>query len=531
MSAGARVRGVGLSVASMASNPKTTAATMRRTMTSTDPGRLPMMSGPRPDVSVRTSRSARSVSAPAPEIRRSSTWWSLLAAQPSRTDSGSRRPRRAPRQQPAISSSRRRAGPIVAAIALAVAACGGGETSAPPSATPTATATSAPSPRTSLEPTLSPVPSASASQAPPASFDPARVGLSLERVVDGLVAPLAVTHAGDGSGRIFVLEQRGQVRVVRDGQLAGDPFLNIGDRLTSGGERGLLGLAFHPSFPDDPRLFVNYTDLQGDTVVSSFVVPTPDADGADPGSEAVLLRIDQPFANHNGGALAFGPDGYLYISTGDGGGGGDPNDSGQRLDTLLGKILRIDVDGDDVDGRYSIPPDNPFVDEAGAQPEIWHLGLRNPWRMSFDRTTGDLWIGDVGQGSWEEIDVARAGVGGLNFGCNPAEGSECYRSDDCDPAAVTARVTAYGHDFGCAVIGGNVYRGTSQPPLAGGYVYSDYCGGRLWLLDPTSDGPVDAPPVAQPGRNISAIGEDEAGELYATDLGSGELLRIVATGR
>jgi glucose/arabinose dehydrogenase len=416
-------------------------------------------------------------------------------------------------------------------MALAVAACGGGETSTPPSATPTNAATSSPSPVASAAPTFSSLPSAPASQGPPASFDPERVGLDFERVVDGLVAPLAVTHAGDGSGRIFVLEQRGQIRVVEDGQLRDEPFLNIGDRITSGGERGLLGLAFHPSFPDDPRLFVNYTDSQGDTVVSSFVVPSADADRADPNSESIVLRFDQPYSNHNGGALAFGPDGLLNISTGDGGSGGDPHDNGQRLDTLLGKILRVDVDGDAVDGRYSVPPDNPFVDDDGAAPEIWLYGLRNPWRMSFDRTTGDLWIGDVGQGSWEEIDVARAGRGGLNFGWNRMEGFECFEPADCDPAQFTPPVAAYGHDLGCSVIGGVVYRGTAQPPLTGGYVYSDYCGGNLWLLDPTSDGPVDAPPVTQPGRQISAIGEDEAGEPYATDFGSGELLRIVATER
>jgi glucose/arabinose dehydrogenase len=426
-----------------------------------------------------------------------------------------------------MSSFQRPSAPIVAVLVLAVSACGQGQGSPIPSPTP---ATTAPPPASQPPAAESPVASASPSGSPSSGFDPDGIGLSLERVVDGLDHPLAVTHAGDGSGRIFVVEQRGQIRIVRDGVLAGDPFLNIGDRLTSGGERGLLGLAFHPSFPDDPRLFVNYTDLDGDTVVSSFVVPSADADRADLGSEQVLLRIDQPYPNHNGGALAFGPDGFLYISTGDGGSGGDPHDNGQRLDTLLGKILRIDVDGDEVDGRYAIPPDNPLVGEGDAEPEIWLSGLRNPWRMAFDRATGDLWIGDVGQGSWEEIDVARAGVGGLNFGWNRMEGFDCYEPDDCDPTAYTPPVTAYGHDLGCSVIGGSVYRGTSQPLLAGGYVYSDYCGGRLWLLDPTTDGPVDAPPVVDTGRSISAIGEDEAGELYATDLGAGELLRIVATG-
>ena len=424
--------------------------------------------------------------------------------------------------------------PLVAVLSMAISACGPGQDSALRSPTPagSAAATKPPTsgPSAGAEPSLSP--------APPVAtrFDPERVGLSLEPVVDQLDAPLAVTNAGDGSGRIFVLEQRGQIRVVQDGRLAADPFLDIGDRLTAGGERGLLGLAFHPAFPDDPRFFVNSTDLEGDTVVSSFSVPAPEASRADRDREQLLLRIDQPFSNHNGGALAFGPDGYLYISSGDGGGGGDPNDNGQRLDTLLGKILRIDVDGDAVhgdavDGRYSIPADNPFADGDSGEPEIWHVGLRNPWRMSFDLETGDLWIGDVGQGSWEEVDVARAGAGPLNFGWNRVEGFECFEAADCDPTEFTPPVAAYGHDLGCSVIGGNVYRGSSQPLLTGGYVYSDYCGGNLWVLDPASDGPVEAPPVADTGRQISAIGEDASGELYATDLRSGELLHLVATER
>ena len=417
----------------------------------------------------------------------------------------------------------------IALLAIAVAACGQAQGTPLPSATPRPSPAS--SPAATANPTNSAAPSFAPSQPAATGFDPERVGLDLERVVDELVEPLAVTHAGDGSGRLFVLEQRGQIRIVQDAQLAGDPFLNIGDRLTAGGERGLLGLAFHPSFPEDPRFFVNYTDLEGDTVVSSFTVPSPDAERADPGSEVVLLRIDQPFSNHNGGALAFGPDGFLYVSTGDGGGGGDPMDRGQRLDTLLGKILRVDVDGDSVDGRYAIPADNPFADGQDGEPEIWHFGLRNPWRMSFDRETGDLWIGDVGQGSAEEVDVARAGEGGLNFGWNRVEGYDCFEGDPCDDPAFVAPVTAYGHDLGCSVIGGAVYRGTNQPLLAGGYVYSDYCGGNFWVLDPTQDGPLDGTLIAETGRQISAIGEDESGELYATDLASGELLRIVAAER
>ena len=402
---------------------------------------------------------------------------------------------------------------VTAVLLVVLAACGGSQ------------ATPSRMPPSQVPPSQVPPSEAPPSEAPPASPG---IGLSLEPVVDRLVSPLAVTNAGDGSGRIFVLEQRGQIRIVRDGQLLGDPFLDIGDRLTAGGERGLLGLAFHPDFPDDPRFFVNYTDLDGNTVVSSFTAEAG-ADRADGGSEVVLLRIEQPYPNHNGGALVFGLDGYLYISTGDGGSGGDPHDNGQRMDTLLGKILRIDVDGSG-DTPYAIPPENPFVDQPDALPEIWHLGLRNPWRMSFDRETGDLWIGDVGQGSWEEIDVARAGTGGLNFGWNRVEGFECFQGDTCDDPAFTPPVTAYSHDFGCSVIGGVVYRGTAQPLLAGQYVYSDYCSGNLWVLDPTKDGPLDGQLVAETGRGISAIGEDEAGEPYVTDLNSGELLRIVATG-
>ena len=245
--------------------------------------------------------------------------------------------------------------------------------------------------------------------------------------MSGLRDPLALTQAGDGSGRLFVAEQEGAIRIVRDGALIDEPFLDISQRISSGGERGLLGLAFHPDFPTDPRFFVNYTDTSGDTSVSSFVVDPANPDRADPGSEVRLLFIAQPFANHNGGALAFGPDGFLYISTGDGGSGGDPLGNGQSLETLLGKILRIDVDKTEGDRAYAVPADNPFVGQAGALPEIFVFGMRNPWRMSFDRANGDLWIGDVGQNSWEEIDVVRSGTSGQNFGWNLMEGDHCFR--------------------------------------------------------------------------------------------------------
>ena len=375
-----------------------------------------------------------------------------------------------------------------------------------------------------------PSPSSSPSAAlPPASFDPAAVAVELEPVVGGLEAPLAVVHAGDGSGRVFVVEQAGRIRVVRDDRLADEALLDISNRISAGGERGLLGLAFHPDFPDDPRLFVNYTDPNGDTVISSF--PVPDGDQADASAERVLMNIAQPFANHNGGAVAFGPDGMLYIATGDGGSGGDPHGNGQRLDTHLGKILRIDVDATDA-GAYGVPADNPFVSRPGAEPEIWHYGMRNPWRISFDRETGDLWIGDVGQGAWEEVDHAPAGTGGLNYGWNLMEGSHCFPSGDgCARPELTLPVTEYGHDAGCTIIGGYVYRGSVQPMLPGGYVFGDYCSGVLFAIAATASEGTAPVVVGESGRTLSSFGEDEAGEMYATDLSSGELLRVVAVAR
>jgi glucose/arabinose dehydrogenase len=402
--------------------------------------------------------------------------------------------------------------------------CGGSDASAAASPTSPADPTTPADPTASAGGTVEPVASASPARG---AFDPGAVSLSLEPLVEGLEAPLAIAHAGDGSGRLFVVEQAGRIRVVRDGALESDPFLDITERISAGGERGLLGLAFHPDYPDDRRLFVNYTNVDGNTVVSSF---TSNADAADPASEAVILRIDQPYGNHNGGAVAFGPDGFLYVSTGDGGSGGDPHDNGQRLDTLLGKILRIDIDATDRDRAYAIPDDNPFLDDRDAAPEIWLTGLRNPWRMSFDRETGDLWLGDVGQNSREEVDVARAGRGGLNFGWNRMEGFECFRNPDCDPAGFALPVTDYGHDLGCSVVGGVVYRGEAQPVLAGGYVFADYCSGNVWLLDPAAEDRREARLVLESGITISAIGEDESGEPLATDLRGGALLRIVATG-
>jgi glucose/arabinose dehydrogenase len=360
------------------------------------------------------------------------------------------------------------------------------------------------------------------------------VTVDLVAAVTGLDKPLDVTHAGDGSGRLFVAEQAGRIRIVKDGTLVDRPFLDIRDRIASGGERGLLGVAFHPDYPTDPRFFVDYTDRDGNTVVSTFRVSSADPDVADPAAETVLLEIAQPFANHNGGAVAFGPDGMLYIAMGDGGSAGDPAGNGQRLDTLLAKILRIDVDrpagGSE---RYTVPADNPFVTTAGARPEIFLTGLRNPWRMRFDRATGDLWIGDVGQGAWEEIDVQRSGTaGGTNFGWNKLEGTHCFEpTTGCEDSSLAPPATDYGHDLGCTVIGGNVYRGTEQAALVGGYLFGDYCSGRIWAIDPAVDGYQSPVQVAESGISLSAFGEDEAGELYAADISGDAILRIVATRR
>ncbi len=405
---------------------------------------------------------------------------------------------------------------LLTAVALLVVACGG----APTPTGPTPPVVTAP-PMTS--PTPAETPAATAAPTPPAS-PAATIGLAA--AVADLESPLFAGHAGDGSGRLFVLEQAGRIRVIRDGRLVPAPYLDISDRVRAGGEQGLLGLAFAPTFATDGRLFVNYTDGNGDTVVSEFLAPDPAADRADPASERVLLLIDQPFANHNGGALAIGPDGLLWIATGDGGSGGDPQGNGQRLDTLLGKLLRIDprpAGG----APYGIPADNPFAGSADARGETWAYGLRNPWRFSFDRATGDLWIGDVGQGSLEEVNRWPAGSpAGPNFGWNTMEASACFEpAEGCVTDGLVLPVAEYGHDRGCSITGGYVYRGTAVPGLAGTYLYADYCSGTIWGLDASAAQPTPRV-LLEAGANIVSFGEDEAGELYVVDLG-GRVLQVV----
>jgi glucose/arabinose dehydrogenase len=349
--------------------------------------------------------------------------------------------------------------------------------------------------------------------------------LTLEPFAAGLQEPVLVT--GDGSGRLYAVEQAGFIRLLSaEGEVRDEPFLDITDRVLAGGERGLLGLAFHPDFAANGRLFVDYTRVDdGATVIAEF---RAGGRTADPASERTLLVIPQPHANHNGGMIAFDRQGMLLVGMGDGGGAGDPEGNAQDPHALLGKLLRIDVDGD---VPYAIPADNPFADGTTAAPEIWALGLRNPWRFSVDRETGDVWIGDVGQGGWEEVDVIPAGQGGLDLGWDIMEGRACYESAGCDSEGLTMPVATLGHDTGvCSVVGGYVYRGARFPALEGSYVFSDYCSGDLWLLraaDGVAGADVKAMLAGTHDGRVVAFGEDDDGELYVVDHG-GTILRLEA---
>lgn len=350
---------------------------------------------------------------------------------------------------------------------------------------------------------------------------PPATSISLAQVASGFTGPVVVTNAGDGSGRLFVVEQGGAVRVVRNGTVAPRPFLNISSLITAGGEQGLLGLAFPPGYAVRQVFYVNYINRSGvgNTVIARFTVGG-DPDVADPASRQELLTIVQPFANHNGGQLAFGPDGLLYVGSGDGGSGGDPLGNGQNTATLLGKILRLDV----LSGvfPYTIPAGNPFGNE------IWAYGLRNPWRFSFDRQTGDLFLADVGQETREEISFQPAGNGaGANYGWNVMEGSLCYLTPSCSSAGLTLPVAEYDHGSGdCSVTGGYVYRGGTAS-LRGTYLYGDFCSGRIWGL--RCNGAVwENRLLLDSTLLISTFGEDENGELYVADYAAGTIYRITA---
>jgi glucose/arabinose dehydrogenase len=353
--------------------------------------------------------------------------------------------------------------------------------------------------------------------------------IALETVLTGLAQPTSIAHAGDA--RLFVTLQRGQIVIVEEGRLLPTSFLDIVSLVSCCGERGLLGLAFHPGYAENGFFFVDYTNTAGDTVIARYRVSASDPNAADPASGVTLLTVDQPFANHNGGQLAFGPDGYLYIGMGDGGSANDPMCNAQRDETLLGKILRIDVDAN-VDSApfYGIPPDNPFAAPGGPREEIWAKGLRNPWRFSFDRLTGDLYIGDVGQGAREEIDFQPAGAsGGENYGWKVMEGTACGGGGSagcpagvptCNASALVLPIAEYPHSGGdCSVTGGYVYRSNRYPRLRGIYFYADYCSGKIWTANRGESGWTSQ---LLPGRlpGITTFGEDASGELFvATEAG------------
>ncbi len=333
-------------------------------------------------------------------------------------------------------------------------------------------------------------------------------------VATGLFEPTDIQFPDDGSGRMFVVEQPGRIRIVQNGQILSPPFLDISAEVGSAGsEQGLLGLAFHPGFKDHPYFYVNYTDMNGNTMIARFQA---NGDQADPASEKALMHINQPFPNHNGGAMLFGPDGYLYIGLGDGGAEGDPLGYGQNTGVRLGKLLRIDVDHGD---PYSIPQGNPFA-QGGGRAEIWAYGLRNPWRVSFDRATGDLYIADVGQDNWEEVDFLPAGSpGGTNFGWSYREGKHAY-SLAVPPAGLRLvdPVTEYSHaDGSCAITGGYVYRG-AIPEWQGIYLYGDYCSGMVWGLLRAA-GSWQSRLVYQTQAHITTFGQDPSGEIYLADRG------------
>jgi glucose/arabinose dehydrogenase len=342
-----------------------------------------------------------------------------------------------------------------------------------------------------------------------------------QAVANGLVRPTDLT--GDGFGRLLAVEQPGDIRVIQNGVLRDAPFLDITDRVGSAGdEQGLLGLALHPRYASNGYFYVNYTDRNGNTVIARFTAD-PAGASARADSEKILLRINQPYPNHNGGSMKFGPDGYLYMGLGDGGSGGDPQGNGQNTAVLLGKILRIDVDGGD---PYAIPPGNPFVN-GGGRPEIWAYGLRNPWRISFDSLTSDLYIADVGQNTWEEVDFQPAGAkGGINYGWNYMEGNHPYQGEPPEGMALTLPVAEYQHPTGCSITGGMVYRGKSLPEFYGIYLYADFCSGKIWGLFRAPDGTWKNQLLFDTSLSITSFGQDDQGELYLLDQGAGAVLKL-----
>ncbi len=387
-----------------------------------------------------------------------------------------------------------------------------GSTSLPPTGDGPTTVPTRPAP--TAAPTGATAPSDAVSFPDPSAYE-------WREVAAGLAAPIGLSVAEDGTNRLFVIEKAGLIRIIQDERLLDAPFLDITDRVGSrGSEQGLLGLAFSPDYEQNGYFYVNYTDQNGNTVVSRFS-RGGDANQADPGSEDILLRQDQPYPNHNGGGVVFGPDGYLYLSLGDGGSAGDPQGNGQNLDTLLGKILRIDVSQGD---SYAIPADNPFQ-TGKTRHEVWAYGLRNPWRFSFDRLTGDLYIADVGQNQWEEIDFQPAGSpGGANFGWSYKEATHSYKGNPPADITLVDPIYEYSHSEGCSVTGGYVYRG-QMAEWQGIYLFGDYCSGSIWGLLP--GGSSTGQKLWQlTGTAISSFGQDEQGEVYVVNI-AGTINKLV----
>jgi glucose/arabinose dehydrogenase len=356
---------------------------------------------------------------------------------------------------------------------------------------------------------------------------PPPLTLSLTTVVSGLGSPVDLQVPSDNTGRFFVVEQPGTIRIISNGALLATPFLDITSQVDFGGEKGLLGLAFHPSYSQNRRFYVNNDRVSGgqmQTVISEFQASAINPNLADGATERILFTVVQPFPNHKGGQLVFGPDGFLYIGLGDGGSGGDPLRNGQSLQTMLGKMLRIDVDHTSSGLAYAIPPDNPFA-AGGGLPEIWVYGLRNPWRFSFDRSTSRLFCADVGQDHYEEIDILQKGG---DFGWNIMEGLHCFNpATGCNMNGLILPIAEYDHTEGDAVIGGYVYHGTAIPQLAGTYLLSDFGSGTIWNLTESPPGTWTRTRLLSTGRNISSFGQDPSGELYVLDYG-GSVLKLVA---
>lgn len=355
----------------------------------------------------------------------------------------------------------------------------------------------------------------------PSTSPPPTGDLNLRRVLvaSGLNQPLYLTHAGDPD--LYVVQKSGQIRLIENGQLRQAPFLDIASRVSTGSEQGLLGLAFHPNYAQNAYFFVNYTNTAGDTIIARFTADRS-AKTAAGSSERVLLTIDQPYDNHNGGWIGFGRDGMLYIATGDGGAGGDPGNRAQNPSSLLGKMLRIDVNGTG-SGSYSIPSDNPSL--GGRITEVWALGLRNPWRASFDRQTGDLWLGDVGQDSREEINLGTGGGRGLNYGWKVMEGNNCYGSSTCNRSGLTLPVFDYGRGDGYSVTGGYVYRGSRFPRMQGRYFFGDFGSGNLWSLRQSGSSWTRRTELSGVS-GLASFGEDSAGELYVISMFGGQVWRL-----